>query len=140
MPKGLSMLHSIMGPYEEGVNSWITKYIFPGGYVPSLRETISLLPEYDFHLLHAESLRMHYAMTLDRWYDNYMLHWDVIEEKYGRRFTRMWQLYLRACASNFRVSDLNIYQLLFSKGLNNNLPLTLDHIYNRRADYNALIE
>lgn len=74
------MLYSIMGPYEEGVNSWVAKYIFLGGYIPSLRETISLLPEYDFHLLHAESLRMHYAMTLDRWYDNYMLHWAEVEE------------------------------------------------------------
>ncbi len=129
VPGGLSMLHSIMGPYEGGVNSWISKYIFPGGYVPSLRETISLLPEYDFHLLHTESLRMHYAMTLDRWYDNYMFQWDVVEEKYGRRFARMWQLYLMACASNFRVSGLNIYQLVFSKGLNNDLPLTLNHIY-----------
>lgn len=129
VPGGVSVLHSIMGPYEEGVNSWISKYIFPGGYVPSLRETISLLPEHDFHLLHAESLRMHYAMTLDRWYDSYMSHWDEVEEKYGRRFARMWELYLKGCASNFRVSGLNIYQLLFSKGLNNDLPLTLHHIY-----------
>lgn len=129
VPGGLSMLHSIMGAQEECVNSWIAKYIFPGGYVPSLRETINLLPEYDFHLLHSESLRLHYAMTLDQWLDNFMLHRDKIEEKYGRRFTRMWELYLKACASNFRVSGLNIHQLLFSKGLNNDLPLTFNHIY-----------
>ncbi|WP_073994278.1 SAM-dependent methyltransferase [Parasporobacterium paucivorans] len=127
-PKGLSLLHSIMGTHEDDVNSWIAKYIFPGGYVPSLRETTGLLPEYDFHLIHAETLRMHYAMTLDRWYENYRQHWGVVEEKYGRRFARMWELYLKGCASNFRVSGLDIYQLLFSKGLNNDLPLTLHRI------------
>lgn len=129
VPGGLSMLHSIMGTKEECVNSWITKYIFPGGYIPSLRETIRLFPEYDFHLLHAESLRMHYAKTIDRWYDNYLAHWDLVEEKYGRRFARMWELYLKGCASNFRVTGLNIYQLLFTKGLNNDLALTFEHIY-----------
>jgi len=82
-PGGLSLLHSIMGAHEDGVNSWITKYIFPGGYIPSLRETISLLPQYDFHLLYAESLRLHYAMTLDRWHNNYCKNWDTIEEKFG---------------------------------------------------------
>lgn len=129
VPGGLSMIHSIMGTQEECVNSWITKYIFPGGYIPSVRETIRLFPEYDFHLLHAESLRMHYARTIDRWYDNYLAHWDFVEEKYGRRFARMWELYLKGCASNFRVSGLNIYQLLFTKGLNNDLALTFEHIY-----------
>ena len=129
VPGGLSLLHSIMVTNEGGVNSWIDKYIFPGGYVPSLRETVNLLPEYDFHLLHAESLRLHYAQTLDIWHSNYMQHWDEVEKKYGRRFARMWDLYLKACASNFRVSDLNIYQLLFSKGLNNELSLTLEHVY-----------
>ena len=129
VPGGVSMLHSIMGPREENVNSWITKYIFPGGYIPSLRETISLFPEYDFHLVHAESLRLHYAMTIDRWYENYMSHWDKVEEMYGRRFARMWELYLKGCASNFRVTGLNIYQLLFTKGLNNDLAMTMEHIH-----------
>ncbi|SFR11200.1 SAM-dependent methyltransferase [Desulfoscipio geothermicus] len=128
-PGGLSVLHTITGVREKPVNSWIEKYIFPGGYIPSLRETMWLLPEYDFHLLHAESLRMHYAMTLDRWYENFLKHVDKIEQKYGRRFVRMWGLYLRGCAASFRVSGLNIYQLLFSKGLNNNLPMTLEHVY-----------
>jgi cyclopropane-fatty-acyl-phospholipid synthase len=41
----------------------------------------------------------------------------------------MWSLYLRSCAASFRVSGLNIHQLLFSKGLNNSLPLTFEHVY-----------
>lgn len=126
---GLSMLHTITGVKEKPVNSWIDKYIFPGGYIPSLRETVWLLPEYGFHLWHVESLRMHYAMTLDRWYENFCRHLDRVERKFGPRFVRMWSLYLRGAAASFRVSGLNIHQLLFSKGLNNNLPLTLEHVY-----------
>lgn len=129
VPGGLSMLHTITGTEEQPVNSWVEKYIFPGGYIPSLRETIWLLPQYDFHLLHAESLRMHYAMTLDRWYENFTRHTDIIKNKLGEKFIRMWSLYLRGCSANFRVTGLNVYQLLFSKGLNNSLPLTLENVY-----------
>lgn len=128
-PGGVSLLHTITGTKEKTVNSWMNKYIFPGGYVPSLRETMWLLPEYDFHLLHAESLRLHYATTLDHWYANFCKHIDEVEQKFGKRFVRMWSLYLRGCAASFRTSGLNIHQLLFSKGLNNDLPLTLKHVY-----------
>jgi len=128
-PEGISLLHSIIGDSEDGVNSWIEKYIFPGGYIPSLSETMGLLPDFDFHLIHLESLRMHYAMTLDNWYENYKKNWDYVEDRYGRRFARMWELYLKACASNFRAAGLDVYQILFSKGLNNDLSLKFGRIY-----------
>ena len=130
VPGGLSLLHTITHVKENiPENNWMKKYIFPGGYVPSLRETVWLLPEYNFHLLQSESLRMHYAMTLDRWYENFCQHIDFVREKFGPRFVRMWSLYLQGCAASFRVSGLDVNQLLFSKGLNNNLPLTFQHIY-----------
>lgn len=129
-PGGVSLLHTITGTKEKTTNTWLDKYIFPGGYVPSLRETIWFLPEHEFHLLHAESLRLHYAATLDRWYMNFDQHMNEIEQKFGKRFVRMWSLYLRGCAASFRTSGLNIHQLLFSKGLNNDFPLTLNHVYN----------
>lgn len=124
------MLHTITDTKEDKPeNTWMKKYIFPGGYVPTLREVVWQLPEHDFHLLHAESLRMHYAMTLDHWYANFSRHVDAITEKFGDRFVRMWELYLRGCAAAFRATGLDIYQFLFSKGLNNELPLTHAHIY-----------
>ncbi len=125
-PGGLSLLHTISGHTEGRSNSWIEKYIFPGGYIPSFREIADALPEFDFHVLHTESLRLHYARTLDYWYENYKVHWDFVEQKYGRRFARMWELYLKACASNFRLGGLDLFQFLFSKGLNNNLAMTFD--------------
>lgn len=124
VPGGISMLHTISGIREGGINSWSDKYIFPGGYVPSLREVVSLFPEYDFHLLHAESLRLHYARTLDHWYKNFAARIDEVEKMFDRRFVRMWSLYLLTCAAQFRSTGLDIYQLLFTKGLQNDLPLT----------------
>ena len=72
---------------------------------------------------------MHYALTLDRWYENFANHTDTIREKFDERFVRMWSLYLKGCAAAFRASGLDIYQLLFTKGLNNELPLTYDYLY-----------
>ncbi|MEN6462636.1 MAG: cyclopropane-fatty-acyl-phospholipid synthase family protein [Syntrophomonas sp.] len=126
-PGGLSLLHTITHKTEGPVNPWIEKYIFPGGYIPSLRETIWLLPEYDFNLLDVECLRMHYAMTLDRWADNFEKKIDLVRQKYDERFIRIWRMYLHSCAASFRYSGLSIHQLLFSKELNNNLPLTRDY-------------
>ena len=125
----MSLLHTITDMFEEVTNSWMTKYIFPGGYVPTLRETVWLLPEYDFHLIHAESLRLHYSLTLDRWYENFMQNIAEIRKTHNERFIRMWSLYLRGCSAAFRVSGLDIYQLLFTKGLNNRIALTYDHVY-----------
>ncbi|MGI6686675.1 MAG: class I SAM-dependent methyltransferase [Bacillota bacterium] len=129
VPQGVSLLHSITGLIEGPCNKWILKYIFPGGYIPSIRELIGLLPDYDFHLLDVESLRLHYAQTLDCWAKNFEKHVDLIREKYGERFVRMWRLYLNSCAASFRASGLNIHQILFSKGLNNNLEMTRSFLY-----------
>ena len=128
-PQGLSLLHTITHPKESPTNPWLEKYIFPWGYIPSLREVVWELPNYDFHLIDVESLRMHYAMTTDRWARNFEQVADQVEEKYGEKFVRMWRLYLVGCTSSFKTSGLDIHQLLFSKGLNNQLPLSREYLY-----------
>lgn len=128
-PGGLSLLHTITHPTESPINQWIEKYIFPGGYIPSLREIIRLLPDYAFHLLDVESLRMHYAMTLDRWSEGFEKNVNTVQQKYGEPFVRMWRMYLRSSAASFRYSGLSVHQILFSRELNNDLPLTREHHY-----------
>ncbi|MEW6173896.1 MAG: cyclopropane-fatty-acyl-phospholipid synthase family protein [Bacillota bacterium] len=134
VPGGLSMLHTITHVREDPVNPWIDKHIFPGGYIPSLRETIWLLPDYGFHLLDVESLRLHYAQTLEHWARNFEAVLDRVRAMYTERFVRMWRLYLNLCAASFRYSGLDVHQILFSRGLNNNLALTRDHVYDYRQD------
>lgn len=130
-PQGLFLLHSITGFTESPSNSWIRKYIFPGGYVPTEKETIALLPDFDFHLLHMESLRLHYARTLDCWYTNFQQHELEITKMYGTKFVRMWALYLQGCAAAFRIGSIDVCQYLLSKNICNNLPATFSYMYDK---------
>lgn len=133
VPEGISLLHTITCADEKSAsNTWMKKYIFPGSYIPSLREIMWQLPEYDFHPMHIESLRMHYAKTLDIWYENFLSHIDEVREKFDERFIRMWSLYLQCCAASFRATDLDVFQILFTKGLNNSLPMTYDYLYAKK--------
>ena len=127
--KGTFLLHSIMGNFEAPTNAWMKTYIFPGGYVPTLRETMQLLPEFDFRVLHIESIRRHYAKTLDCWYNNFQEKLPEIEKMYDSKFIRMWQLYLLGCASAFRVGGIDVYQCLLTKGIDNNRPMTAEYMY-----------
>lgn len=77
----------------------------------------------------AESLRLHYAKTLEHWSKNFEDNIDHVREKYDERFIKMWRLYLNSCAASFKASDLNIHQIVFSKGLNNELPMTRHYLY-----------
>lgn len=128
-PGGSMLLHSILAMFEGKTNTWIDKYIFPGGYLPSLREVVSAMSEWDFHLLLVESLRIHYAKTLDMWSENFNQVLPQVREKYDEEFVRMWDLYLRSCASAFRVGSVDLFQFLITKEINNNLSLTKEYIY-----------
>ncbi len=128
-PGGLSLIQTMTRPIEAPTNPWLEKYIFPWGYVPSLREVTWYLPEYSFHLLDVESLRMHYALTVDQWEKNFEKVVHQVREQYGERFVRMWRLYLYGSSAAFRCSGLDVHQLLFSKNLCSELPLTRHYLY-----------
>lgn len=127
--RGVALLHTITHQKEEAGDPWIQKYIFPGGYIPSLREIIALLPEYKFHVIDIESLRLHYAKTLDLWGVRFEETADESEKMYGEEFVRMWRLYLQSSASFFRNGGLDLHQILFTKNVNNDLKLTRYHLY-----------
>ncbi len=128
-PGGLSLMHTINRPKEGPLSPWLKRYVIPWGYVPSLREIIWALPDHSFHLIDAESLRLHYAMTTARWAENFEKVSGEIRNKYGERFVRMWRLYLVGCSASFISSGLDVHQLLFSRGLCDNLPLTREYQY-----------
>lgn len=126
---GVMLLHTITHQKEEPGDPWIQKYIFPGGYIPSIREIISLLPDYNFFLHDVESLRLHYAKTLDHWSSRFEENLEEVRKMYDDTFIRMWRLYLQSSAAFFRNGGLNIHQILITKGPNNELELTRDHLY-----------
>ncbi|NBH33851.1 class I SAM-dependent methyltransferase [Clostridiaceae bacterium] len=122
-PGGLFLLHFISSLRESEGDPFIRKYIFPGGVIPSLREIIELLPEYDFYTLDVESLRRHYTKTLLCWRENFLKHKKEITEKQGEEFVRMWELYLASCAAAFHNGVVDLHQILVSRGVNNDLPM-----------------
>lgn len=128
-PAGLSMLHCITGLTESGTNTWIDKYIFPGGYIPSIGLLINEIINQDFQVLDVENLRRHYAKTLERWAENFENALAKIRLSKDETFIRMWRLYLNASAASFDAGNINLHQILFSKGVNDDLPWTREYMY-----------
>lgn len=122
-PGGLFLLHYISALKEHPGDAWVKKYIFPGGMIPSLREIINIMPDFNFYTLDVESLRRHYSRTLLCWRENYLQHREQIEKEKGIEFARMWELYLAACAATFHNGIIDLHQILMSKGINNDLPM-----------------
>ncbi len=134
-PGGLSLLHTLTKNKSEETDPWIAKYIFPGGRIPTVPEVIEQLPGNNFFLLHAESLRRHYVKTLDAWYDNFSRPevLETVRSMFDQPFVRMWGLYLRMASASLAVGALDVHQFVFSKGTNDDLPMTLESVYAPRA-------
>ncbi len=126
---GISLLHCITS-FKGGNNSWIDRYIFPGGYVPSLSELVDNITSEHFFLLDLESLRRHYVRTLENWSNNFEDSLPVISQMKDETFIRMWRLYLNSCAASFNVGNIDIHQFLFSKGVADDIPWTRSYLYN----------
>lgn len=122
-PGGLFLLHFISALKEHPGDPWIKKYIFPGGVVPSLREMLSCAAEDGFHTMDIENLRLHYNRTLLCWERNYKKNIGEVRKMFDERFVRMWDLYLSSCAATFHNGIIDLHQILFSKGINNRLPV-----------------
>lgn len=121
---GVFLLHFISGMHEKPGDAWMSKYIFPGGMLPSLREMIADMTEDNFHVLDVENLRMHYNMTLLEWDKNFRAQLDKVRTMFDERFIRMWDLYLNGCAAGFYTGMMDLHQILVTKGVNNQLPIT----------------
>lgn len=127
-PKGSALIQGITGQKSGGSNSWIQKYIFPGGYMPGLTEVVQAITENDLQLIDLESLRRHYQKTLEHWTKNFHENMDQIKEMKEDRFIRMWDVYLQSCAAAFASGHIDLIQYLMTKGPNNELPLTRDYM------------
>jgi len=126
--KGVSLIHCITGIDEGGRDAWIDKYIFPGGYIPVLKELIANIGDKKFQVIDVESLKFHYGRTLEQWATNFENALPQISKTKDETFIRMWRLYLNACAACFNCGNINIHQILFAKD-NNNLPWTREYMY-----------
>jgi cyclopropane-fatty-acyl-phospholipid synthase len=127
-PDGVALLHSIgrlNGPGR--TNSWIRKYIFPGGYAPALSEVLPIVEQSGLLSTDIELLRMHYAMTIDHWRRRFEANRAEIAQLYDERFCRMWEFYLAGAEMDFRYLNAAVFQLQMAKRVDA-VPLTRDYI------------
>jgi cyclopropane-fatty-acyl-phospholipid synthase len=126
---GLGLLHTIGKDVPSASDPWMWKYIFPGNYLPTPDEIAREMSIAGFCILDVENLRLHYARTLDMWADNFERNVEKVRQMFGDILVRMWRLYLRGASAAFKYGELRVFQVLFSKGLHNHLPMTRDHLY-----------
>ena len=128
--KGIFLLHTIgRRGKSTSTSPWIRKYIFPGGYVPSMSEILNVCEIENINITDIEILRLHYAYTLSHWYKNILKNKNKIIQMFDERFFRMWEFYLLISKYSFVNMGNVVFQIQISKEINN-LPLTRNYIYN----------
>ena len=135
---GVMVLHSIgrsEGP--DSTNPWISKYIFPGGYIPALSEVLPSIERAGLLVCDIEILRLHYAKTLKAWRERFMARREEAVQLYDERFARMWEFYLAASEMAFRKQNLMNFQVQLTKrqGV---VPMTRDYIGQEEARLRSL--
>jgi len=126
---GVSLIHTIgsVNPPSDP-HPWVTKYIFPGGYTPSLSEITTPVEKAGLIVSDIEVLKLHYSYTLRHWKDNCIKNKEQIIEMYDEKFFRMWEFYLTGCEIAFKWGDQVVYQLQLTKSYTST-PITRDYIY-----------
>ncbi|MCO6186542.1 cyclopropane-fatty-acyl-phospholipid synthase family protein [Rhizobium sp. L1K21] len=125
---GVMLMHTIgQASAPTPTNPFIEKYIFPGGYIPSMSEVLVAIEKSGLMLADVEVLRYHYAETLRDWRKRFHAHWKDAAALYDETFCRMWDFYLASSEAAFRFLDLNVFQFQLVKS-RDALPMTRDYI------------
>jgi len=112
---GVALIHTIGGNESTTTaNAWITKYIFPGGMLPSISQLAEAM-EGLFVVEDLHNIGPHYDPTLMAWYANFVRAWPEFADRLGERFFRMWSYYLLSCAGGFRSRDIQLWQIVFTR-------------------------
>ena len=126
---GVSLIHTIgsVNPPRDP-HPWITKYIFPGGYTPSLSEVSKPIEKSGLIVSDMEVLKLHYMHTLRNWKENCINNKEKIIQMFDEKFFRMWEFYLAGCEMAFKWGDQVVFQFQLTKNFRST-PVTRDYIY-----------
>jgi cyclopropane-fatty-acyl-phospholipid synthase len=127
--EGCGLIHTIGRDRAMPVNPWIARRIFPGGVPPSLKEMMDIFEPHLYSVLDVENLRLHYAITLRHWLERFEAHEATITGMLDERFVRMWRLYLAGSKAAFLSGCMQLFQVVFTRATNNDVPLTRAHLY-----------
>ncbi|MFN4019436.1 MAG: class I SAM-dependent methyltransferase [Erythrobacter sp.] len=125
---GVMLLHTIGRMGRPGTTDAFTrKYIFPGGYIPALSETLAASEKFRLIAADIETLRLHYAKTIRCWYANCLANREAIVALHDERFFRMWTFYLAGAATVFEHGGMCNYQIQYVRS-RRALPITRDYL------------
>lgn len=114
--EGLFVLHTIGSNHSiVSADPWINKYIFPNGVLPSAVH-IAQASEEKLLMEDWQNFGADYDKTLMAWLSNFDTHWHEISANYNEKTRRMFRYYLSACAGAFRARNIQLWQVVYSKG------------------------
>jgi cyclopropane-fatty-acyl-phospholipid synthase len=129
---GITSRHTDGRPVAHGAGEFIDRYVFPHGELPHLVEMGACISESGLEIVDVESLRLHYARTLQLWSERLESRLEEAQQLIPERALRIWRVYLAGCAYGFRRNWINLHQILASKPLpdgSHELPWTRADLY-----------
>jgi cyclopropane-fatty-acyl-phospholipid synthase len=127
--QGIFLLHTIGRSRKQAMDPWITRYIFPGTYLPSLGELAAKAQKRGLDLVDVENLRQHYDRTLGHWAARFEANLDQVRNYMNEQEIRRWRFYLVGCQMGFRYNPLHVFQVLYSRGRRHDWPLVREELY-----------
>jgi cyclopropane-fatty-acyl-phospholipid synthase len=136
--RGLFLNHGITSsdldnrPIGSGVGDFVHKFVFPHGELPHLHVATREMSHAGFEIVDVESLRPHYAKTLQHWSRRLDARVAEAARLVNDRTLRIWRAYLAGSAYGFAQGWMSIYQLLGSRQARpgaSDVPLTRDYVY-----------
>ena len=126
---GVMLLHTI-GRWDAPsiTNAWVWKYIFPGGYTPTLSELTPAIEQAGLIITDIEVLRLHYAKTLRHWRERFLARREEVLKIFDERFIRMWEFYLAGFEASFRHFGLTVFQIQLAKKIDT-VPLARNYMH-----------
>ena len=121
-PGGIGLISSTFNMKKRPTNYSTIKHIFPGGYIPSLAETLILMEKYGLDVRAIENRSYHYQRTVEQWLKNFETRWEEIHAmdpgRFNEKFRRAWLFYLAGAAETFEAAReiINCYHITFVKG------------------------
>lgn len=132
MNHGITARHTDGRPVGRGAGEFIHRYVFPNGELPHLSMITGSISEAGLEVVDVESLRLHYAKTLDHWSARLEHKLDVAATMVPEQALRIFRLYLAGCAYAFSKGWINLHQILAVRPHadgSHDLPLTRDDLY-----------
>ncbi len=121
-PGGIGLISSTFNIRKRPTNYCTIKHLFPGGYIPSLAETLIFMEKYGLDVRAIENRSYHYQRTVEQWLHNFETRWEEIHAidpvRFNEKFRRVWLFYLAGAAETFEAAReiINCYHITFVKG------------------------